>query len=68
MAACEEKGLFPVEGGDIAYRFHPLEGALGVVVLVHGFTEFAEKYDEMTWYLLDHGYAVFRFDLRGHGH
>ena len=68
MAACEERGLFPVEGGDIAYRFHPLEGALGVVVLVHGFTEFAEKYDEMAWYLLDNGYAVFRFDLRGHGH
>ena len=67
MAACEESGLFPVEGGTIAYRFHPLEGAQGVVVLVHGFTEFAEKYDEMVWYLLDNGYAVFRFDLRGHG-
>ena len=68
MASDEERGRFPVAGGEIAFRFHPLEGARGVVVIVHGFTEFEEKYDEMTWYLLDNGYAVFRFDLRGHGH
>ena len=67
IVACEEAGFCPVEGGEIAWRYHPLEGARGVVVLVHGFTEFAEKYDEMVWYLLNNGYAVFRFDLRGHG-
>ena len=68
MALDAEKGVFPVAGGGLAYRFHPLENAHGTVVLVHGFTEFEEKYDEMAWYLLDNGYAVFRFDLRGHGH
>ena len=30
----------------------------GVVVISHGFTEFARKYSEMAWYFLLSGYSV----------
>ena len=39
----------------------------GCIVLSHGFTEFAEKYDEMIWYFLLAGYSVCAIDHRGHG-
>ena len=30
----------------------------GAIVISHGFTEFAEKYDELVWYFLLAGYSV----------
>jgi lysophospholipase len=39
----------------------------GVVVISHGFTEFAAKYDEMAWYFLLAGYTVCILEHRGHG-
>lgn len=39
----------------------------GCVVISHGFTEFAEKYDEMIWYFLLAGYSVCAIEHRGHG-
>ena len=42
-------------------------GFRGCIVLSHGFTEFAEKYDEMVWYFLLAGYSVCAIDHRGHG-
>ncbi|MBW3094395.1 alpha/beta fold hydrolase [Bifidobacterium sp. 64T4] len=39
----------------------------GCIVLSHGFTEFAEKYDEMIWYFLLAGYSVCAIEHRGHG-
>jgi lysophospholipase len=39
----------------------------GVVVISHGFTEFAVKYDEMAWYFLLAGYSVCILEHRGHG-
>ncbi|PWG67022.1 alpha/beta fold hydrolase [Bifidobacterium callitrichidarum] len=39
----------------------------GAVVISHGFTEFAEKYDELVWYFLLAGYSVCVLDHRGHG-
>ncbi len=38
-----------------------------VLVIFHGFCEFCAKYDEFTYYALQQGYAVCRFDHRGHG-
>ncbi len=46
---------------------YPTDGAKGNIVLVHGFTEFAEKYKEMIKYYRDLGLNVFIYDQRGHG-
>lgn len=37
----------------------------GVVVISHGFTEFARKYSEMAWYFLLSGYSVCILEHRG---
>lgn len=37
------------------------------VVIVHGFTEFAEKFAEVMYYFYGEGYSVFTLDQRGHG-
>ena len=47
------------------YTLHPSPKA--AIVLVHGFTESAEKYREMTYWFMQMGYSVFAFDQRGHG-
>ncbi|NMM94712.1 alpha/beta fold hydrolase [Bifidobacterium oedipodis] len=39
----------------------------GCIVISHGFTEFAEKYDELVWYFLLAGYSVCVLEHRGHG-
>ena len=39
----------------------------GTVVIVHGLCEHQGRYDYVAKRLLDAGYAVWRFDLRGHG-
>ena len=39
----------------------------GAIVISHGFTEFAEKYDELVWYFLLAGDSVCVLDHRGHG-
>lgn len=41
--------------------------ARGTVVLVHGFSENAEKYHEFIYYLLEEHLSVLIFDQRGHG-
>lgn len=37
------------------------------LVIVHGFTEFSAKYNEMIWHFLSHHFNVFIYDQRGHG-
>lgn len=39
----------------------------GSIVILHGFTESAEKFREITYYFRKAGYSVFVPDLRGHG-
>lgn len=39
----------------------------GTVVLVHGFSENADKYCEFIYYLLRDGLSVLAYDQRGHG-
>ena len=39
----------------------------GSIVILHGFTESAEKFREMAYYFLKAGYNVYSLDLRGHG-
>ncbi len=37
------------------------------LVLMHGYAEHCRRYDELSQYLLERGYEVWRFDSRGHG-
>lgn len=39
----------------------------GTVVVLHGFTECAEKYSELIFSLLRGGFSVLAYDQRGHG-
>lgn len=77
-AAERRAGLEPA-GGQLHYcaydaaAFDALreDGATGAfhgcIVISHGFTEFAEKYDELAFYFLLAGYSVCVIDHRGHG-
>ena len=56
------------DGCSLAYTYYPAKNSRGSVVIVHGFTEFSEKYTELAWYFLNMGYSVFLYDQRGHGH
>ncbi len=57
-----------MQGGLIhAETLVPDEEFHSVLVMFHGFCEFCAKYDEITYYALQHGFAVCRFDHRGHG-
>ena len=37
------------------------------VLLIHGFSEFWQKYYEMLFYFLQSGYSIWMPELRGHG-
>ena len=56
------------DGKNIHYEAHTAENARGNVVIVHGFTEFAEKFREMAYYFVKNGFNAFAIDNRGHGH
>ncbi len=49
-----------------AFRYDA-EDPRGTVVIVHGFTECAEKYSELTFSLLRNRWSVLIYDQRGHG-
>jgi len=51
----------------VAYKWLPAAAAKAVVVGVHGFAEHAGRYDHVGRYLAEHGYALYMYDLRGHG-
>lgn len=39
----------------------------GTIFIIHGYSEFTKKYDEITYYFLHQGFNVVRYDQRGHG-
>lgn len=43
------------------------ENARANILILHGFTECAKKFDETAYYFFNEGYNVFSLDLRGHG-
>ncbi len=51
----------------IHYEAYEKNLSRGSVILLHGFTESAEKLREMSYYFIKAGYSVFAPDLRGHG-
>ena len=48
------------------YRYDA-ESPKGTVMMVHGFTECAEKFSELIYSLIRQGYSVLALDQRGHG-
>ena len=59
--------LTAFDGLSVYYEHFPREGAEACIVLVHGYTEFSEKYHELCGYFRQAGYHVFLYDQRGHG-
>lgn len=56
------------DGKKIHYEGYMLPDAKATVVIVHGFTESAEKFRELSYYYLKNNMNVFAIDNRGHGH
>lgn len=52
----------------IYYKRYKSSVGKGKIVIQHGFTESAEKYEEIIYYFLKEGYSVYVMDLRGHGY
>ncbi|MCP4668847.1 MAG: alpha/beta hydrolase [Deltaproteobacteria bacterium] len=48
-------------------RWRPEQKPKALVVIVHGYAEHSTRYTHVAEHLVDHGYAVETFDLRGHG-
>ncbi len=68
LEQCRHRGTFSgFDGQTLYYEFFQAEESRGAVVAVHGLSEFAEKYHEFAWYLLNQGYDVFLYDQRCHG-
>ena len=66
---CSVTGDFAsFDGLTLRYRYFKVENAKASIVVLHGVTEFLQKYYEMAWYFLNSGYNVFLFDQRGHGY
>ncbi len=57
-----------IQGGNIHVETLVPDGEFhSVLVIFHGFCEFCAKYDEFSYYALQQGYAICRFDHHGHG-
>ncbi|MBQ7871575.1 MAG: alpha/beta hydrolase [Oscillospiraceae bacterium] len=68
-AELEARAVHGVLPGDcpLAYTCYPAARSRASVVVVHGYTEFMQKYRELAWHCLQMGYSVFLYDQRGHG-
>jgi alpha-beta hydrolase superfamily lysophospholipase len=64
-----EAGTFPALDGVMLYErwWRPQPEPKAGIVLVHGLAEHSGRYDPIARHLMQHGYAVDTFDLRGHG-
>lgn len=52
----------------LCYHVYQLKNPIATVVLVHGFNEYKEKFQEFVYYLLQQQIQVVVYDARGHGH
>ena len=55
------------DGKQLHYEAYEKLLCRGNIVILHGFTESAEKFRESAYYFRKAGYSVFAPDLRGHG-
>ena len=62
-----ESDLTAKDGKNLHYRTYWQPDTKGTIVILHGFTEFSKKYEEMIYYYLKKGYSVCIMEHRGHG-
>lgn len=62
-----EDYFLSADGKKLHYEAYEKLLSRGSVVILHGFTESAEKFRETAYYFRKAGYSVFALDLRGHG-
>ncbi len=55
------------DGQKIYCEFYDCDNAKGIVLISHGFTETAEKFEEVIWKFANSGYNVCIIDHCGHG-
>ena len=68
LAAMREEIDMPLStGGTMHAEVYNRLDARHAVVILHGYTESAEKFRELAWYFVQSGYSVFAMDHRGHG-
>ncbi len=65
-----QEGFFKsFDGSHIFYRMAlPPKATKGVVIFVHGWSEYSGCHEELIKSLVDAGFGVYALDLRGHGH
>lgn len=68
IESISQDGMFKsYDNKDLYYRYIQVENAKASIVILHGYTEFIQKYYEPMWYFINSGYNVFIYDMRGHG-
>jgi len=68
LAALREEIDMPLASGGVLHaEVYNRYDAKSAVVMLHGYTESAEKLREMSWYFVNSGMSVFAMDHRGHG-
>ncbi len=68
LAASRRQGVFTgARRARLAYTVYDAPKPRGSVFILHGFTEYSEKYEELAGYFLEDGFSVYLFDQRGHG-
>lgn len=63
----DQQHFSSIDGLQIFYQANVPDSPQANILIVHGFGEHCGRYDELTQLLTEQNYAVFRFDLRGHG-
>lgn len=59
--------IFTAEGRKLHYEAYEKALSRGSIIILHGFTESAEKFREAAYYFRKAGYSVFSLDMEGHG-
>lgn len=62
-----EDFIFTPDNRKLHYEAYEKTLSRGSIVILHGFTESAEKFRELAFYFRKAGYSVFSLDMEGHG-
>ena len=63
----EDRYFFSADGKKLHCEAYEKLLSRGSIIILHGFTESAEKFHEVACYFRKAGYSVYSVDLRGHG-
>jgi len=67
VSELEERVTLPTGLTTVAYKWLPAGRPRALVVGVHGFAEHAGRYEHVGRFLAERGFALYMYDLRGHG-